>query len=146
MMIRIGFGLPDAEAEESKEPDQPERRMQRRDDAAPVERHHRQQVEEVDEEAEERERLQRRASRGDPREVERERAGGAEQRAGDRELCLAPGVVRHLLERDQRAHEGMKTGADTGSPCRFASSTCPISWTNSNTTSPIPNHQPPIQT
>src|SRR6266576_1793540 len=41
---------------------------------------------------------------------------------------------------------GMKSGADTGSPCRFASRTCPISCTNSNTTSPIPNHQPPIQT
>src|SRR2546425_10016695 len=41
---------------------------------------------------------------------------------------------------------GTKSGAETGSPCRLASTTCPISCTNSNTTSPIPNHQPPIQT
>ena len=42
--------------------------------------------------------------------------------------------------------KGMKTGADTGRPCRFASATCPISWMKSSTTSPIPNHQPPSQT
>ena len=40
----------------------------------------------------------------------------------------------------------MKNGALTGSPWRFASSTCPISWTKRSTTRPMPNHQPPIQT
>src|SRR6266550_55732 len=55
-------------------------------------------------------------------------------------LC---GISRSVISAPMN---GMKSGAETGSPCRFASSTCPISWTNSNTTSPIPNHQPPIQT
>ena len=40
----------------------------------------------------------------------------------------------------------MNIGADTGSPWCLASITWPISCTKSSTTSPIPNHQPPIQT
>ena len=36
----------------------------------------------------------------------------------------------------------MKIGALTGMPCRFASSTCPISWTNMRSTNPTANFQP----
>ena len=35
----------------------------------------------------------------------------------------------------------MNSGAETGSPWRFASMTCPISWTNSSTIEPDP--EPP---
>jgi hypothetical protein len=41
---------------------------------------------------------------------------------------------------------GMKTGALTGSPCRLASSTWPISCTKSRMISPIPKTHPPSQT
>ena len=37
---------------------------------------------------------------------------------------------------------GMKIGALTRMPCRFASSTWPISWTNMRSTNPTANGQP----
>ena len=37
---------------------------------------------------------------------------------------------------------GMKTGALTGSPCFFATATCPSSCTNRSRTKPSPNCQP----
>ena len=79
--------------------------MDRRDDPAAVERAHRQQVEEVDEEPEEGERLQVLRVVGEAGEVDHGGSGRAQQRAGDADPRLAPGVLRHLLQRDQRAEE-----------------------------------------
>ncbi len=38
---------------------------------------------------------------------------------------------------------GMKSGAEAGTPWRRSSSTWPISWTKISATRPSPNHQPP---
>ena len=105
MMIRIGFGFQITRPSKARKPTSQSAGMQGRRDAPAVERHHRQQVEEIEEEAEKRERLQRRSSRRRRRRCRSparrpSRASGLRSRA-----CLAPGVVRHLLERDQRAHE-----------------------------------------
>ena len=95
----------DDEADHHQQPDEPERGMQRTGRATAVERDDRDEVEEVEEEAGECERdeeLRARRLAGDPACGS---ADGAENRAGERDTRLLPGVVGKLLHPDHRAEE-----------------------------------------
>ena len=116
MRIRIGFGLTTTIATIIKQPEEPDRRMERADGAAAVERHDRDQVEEVQEE---------------PDEGEADEQVGAAGLAGDQEAA-APTDPRIGPASATRAsfqassgssfipmtapRKGMKSGALAGTP------------------------------
>ena len=95
----------DDEGPEPEQPDDPERGMERGDGSAAVERDDGEQVEEIDEEAEEGDRLELVGVLRDAERVDRRRAKRADDRAGQRDPRLVPGVARVLLHRDHRAEE-----------------------------------------
>ena len=102
MMTRSGFGLHDDEPDHHQQADEPERRMQRAGSTAAVERDDRDEVEEVQEEPDERERDEQLGARRLARDPARSGADGAEDRPGERDARLLPGVVGQLLHPDHR--------------------------------------------
>ena len=113
----------DRQPEQQHEADDPERGVDRRDDAAAVERRDRRQVEEVEEEAGERERDEQVG-------VERTRRAPT-SRAAPRPPMIGPAIATFAsfqassgscLSVIRAPRKGMNIGADTGRPCRFASS------------------------
>ena len=82
-------------------------------------------------------------SRHSPRPQRRRSAEAAEDRARDRDLRLAPGVVRQLLQHDHGAEErDEQRRRHAAAPAASPRARGPSSWTSSSSTKPIANFQP----